>query len=58
MSDKKELIDLASQLQSIVDQLLNCAKEEDSDEEDSKSEDKPVKAGMIAMMLKKKMSKY
>ena len=61
MSDKRELIDIAASLQSIVDRLLECAKEDkEEDEEDSKEEysgkTKPH-LGMIAMMLKKKLDK-
>lgn len=61
MSDKRRLIDLAGQLQGLVDQLLECAKEEDDDSEDETSEEpKPSfnKAGMIALTLKKKLGKY
>ncbi len=65
MADKKELIRLAGDLQGIVDSLLECAKEDSEDKEDDKEEEDskfskvsmPNKAGMIAMMLKKKLGK-
>ena len=65
MSDKRELIDIAGQLQSITDRLLQCCKDmdnEDSEEDDSEDEkypkiSMPSKAGMIAMVLKKKLGK-
>lgn len=58
MSEKRELIDIASQLQSIVDRLLECAKEDKK--EDDEDEPKPSfnKVGMIALSLKKKLGKY
>lgn len=55
--EKRELIDLASQLQGIVDRLLETAKEEkNEDKEDKDDDDKPSfgRTGLIAMKLKRK----
>lgn len=59
MSEKRELIDIAGQLQSIVDRLLECAKEDKKEDEDDE-QPKPSfnKVGMIALSLKKKLGKY
>ena len=59
MSEKRELIDIAGQLQSIVDRLLEYAKEDKKEDEDDE-QPKPSfnKVGMIALSLKKKLGKY
>jgi len=54
--EKRELIDLASQLQGIVDRLLETAKEETKEDKDDKEDEKPSfgRHGLIAMKLKRR----
>lgn len=65
MKHKKELINIAGQLKSLADQLLDCAKEENMDDKETDSENESESAmtkdsknhAMIGLMLKKKMGK-
>lgn len=61
MDKKTELLRIASQLSSIVDQLTECASGEYEDEEDEKEESSKEPPNrdpkMLAIMLKTKMSK-
>lgn len=59
MSGKRELIDIASQLQSIVDRLLECCKDDEKeDDEDEPKEKKGLNVSLIATTLKRKLGKY
>jgi len=60
MSDKARLIQLAGDLQRVVDQLLDCCKE-DKDDKDEPKEDSDAKpnstASMVGLILRKKLKK-
>ena len=58
MSHKAELIRLASEMKSLADRLLDCAKEDDKEESDEGEKDIKEPKAFMGAILKEKMEKY